>query len=45
MTRSSTAAQNRYARGSPGAAYANRLSNGTPGVAGEDYSNGSLEDL
>ncbi|PSS09507.1 Ataxin-7-like protein [Actinidia chinensis var. chinensis] len=51
-TRSSTAAQNRYSRGSPVSAYSpyststsvNRLSNGTPSVAGEEYSNGTLEE-
>uniref|UniRef100_A0A5B7BGG2 SAGA-associated factor 11 n=1 Tax=Davidia involucrata TaxID=16924 RepID=A0A5B7BGG2_DAVIN len=51
-TRSSTAAQNRYSRGSPVSTYSpysnststNRLSNGTPSVAGEEYSNGTLED-
>ncbi|GMH10958.1 hypothetical protein Nepgr_012799 [Nepenthes gracilis] len=50
VTRSSTAAQNRYSRGSPVSPYSNstamsRLSNGTPGVAGEEYSNGTIEDL
>ncbi|XP_058198809.1 SAGA-associated factor 11 isoform X1 [Rhododendron vialii] len=52
-TRSSTAAQNRYSRGSPVSTYSpyststsmNRLSNGTPGVSGEEYSNGTLEEL
>lgn len=52
-TRSSTAAQNRYARGSPGSTYSaysnstsvNRMSNGASGVAGEEYSNGSFEEL
>ncbi|OMP02453.1 SAGA complex, Sgf11 subunit [Corchorus olitorius] len=51
VTRSSTA-QNRYARGSPVSTYSpysnptstNRLSNGTPGVAGEEYSNGTYEE-
>ncbi|XP_059660897.1 SAGA-associated factor 11 [Cornus florida] len=53
-TRSSTAAQNRYSRGghvsnSTHSPYSNstsmnRLSNGTPGVAGEEYSNGTLEE-
>ncbi|PPS13217.1 hypothetical protein GOBAR_AA07419 [Gossypium barbadense] len=52
VTRSSTAAQNRYSRGSPVSAYSpysnststNRLSNGTPSVAGEEYSNGTYEE-
>ncbi|KAI4305315.1 hypothetical protein L6164_028687 [Bauhinia variegata] len=51
VTRSSTAAQNRYSRGSPVSAYSpysnsssmNRLANGTSDVAGEDYSNGAYE--
>ncbi|RVW66187.1 hypothetical protein CK203_047426 [Vitis vinifera] len=51
-TRSSTAAQNRYSRGSPVSSYSpysnststSRLSNGTPGVGGEEYSNGTLEE-
>jgi len=51
-TRSSTAAQNRYSRGSPVSSYSpyststsmNRLSNGTAGVSGEEYSNGTLEE-
>lgn len=51
-TRSSTAAQNRYSRGSPASAYSphsnststSRLSNGNTGVAGDEYSNGTLED-
>ncbi|CAI9107022.1 OLC1v1006289C1 [Oldenlandia corymbosa var. corymbosa] len=50
-TRSSTAAQNRHSRGSPGSAYSpypnpnstNRLSNGSLHVTGDDYSNGTLE--
>ncbi|XP_059430587.1 SAGA-associated factor 11 [Corylus avellana] len=49
-TRSSTAAQNRYSRGSPVSTYSaysnststNRLSNGTSGAAGEEYSNGTF---
>ncbi|TXG74444.1 hypothetical protein EZV62_003023 [Acer yangbiense] len=52
VTRSSTAAQNRHSRGSPSSTYSysnstsmNRLSNGAPGVTGEEYSNGSFEDL
>lgn len=54
VTRSATAAQNRYTRGSPGSSYSsysnstgmNRLSNGaSSGVAGEEYSNGSFEEL
>ncbi|XP_022150963.1 ataxin-7-like protein 3 [Momordica charantia] len=52
VTRSSTAAQGRYSRGSPVPAYspytsspgANRLPNGMSGVAGEEYSNGTSED-
>ncbi|KAL4341427.1 hypothetical protein GQ457_08G000750 [Hibiscus cannabinus] len=52
VTRSSTAAQNRYSRGSPVSTYSphsnststSRLSNGTPGVAGEEYSNGTYEE-
>lgn len=51
-TRSSTAAQTRHTRGSPVSSYspypntnsANRLSNGNSGVAGDEYSNGSLEE-
>ncbi|XP_057953364.1 SAGA-associated factor 11 [Malania oleifera] len=51
-TRSSTAAQNRYSRGSSVSSYSpysnstssNRLSNGTPGVASDEYSNGTLEE-
>ncbi|CAH2049750.1 unnamed protein product [Thlaspi arvense] len=49
-TRSSTAAQNRYSRGSPATTYSpystsTRLSNGTLGVAGhEDYPNGTSEE-
>ncbi|XP_031114195.1 SAGA-associated factor 11 [Ipomoea triloba] len=48
-TRSSTAAQNRYSRGSPVAAYSNstgmsRLSNGSSGVAGDVYTNGTTEE-
>ncbi|XP_015573193.1 SAGA-associated factor 11 [Ricinus communis] len=51
-TRSSTAAQNRHSRGSPVSTYspysnsssANRLSNGTPNLAGEEYSNGTLDE-
>ncbi|KDP45735.1 hypothetical protein JCGZ_17342 [Jatropha curcas] len=51
-TRSSTSAQNRYSRGSPVSTYSpysnssstNRLPNGTPGLAGEEYSNGTLEE-
>ncbi|KAF5446680.1 hypothetical protein F2P56_032290 [Juglans regia] len=49
-TRSSTAAQNRHSRGSPVSTYppypnstsTNQLSNGTSGVAGEEYSNGTF---
>lgn len=52
VTRSSTAAQNRYSRGSPVSTYSpysnststSRLSNGTPGFAGEEYSNGTYEE-
>ncbi|GAB4859263.1 SAGA-associated factor [Ancistrocladus abbreviatus] len=49
VTRSSTAAQNRYSLGGPASPYSNsttmhRLSNGTPGVAGDQYSNGITED-
>jgi len=52
VTRSSTAAQNRYSRGSPVSTYSpysnstssNRLSNGTSGVAGEEYSNGTFQE-
>ncbi|CAK9164177.1 unnamed protein product [Ilex paraguariensis] len=51
-TRSSTAAQNRYSRGSPVSTHSpyanstsmNRLSNGSPSVAGDEYSNGTLEE-
>ncbi|KAG4989291.1 hypothetical protein JHK82_031621 [Glycine max] len=55
VTRSSTAAQNRYSRGSPspGSTYSpysnystnsmNRLANGTSTFAGEEHSNGTLE--
>ncbi|XP_022753887.1 ataxin-7-like protein 3 [Durio zibethinus] len=51
VTRSSTAAQNQYSRGSPVSTYSSytnststsRLSNGTPGFAGEEYSNGTYE--
>ncbi|KAJ8769784.1 hypothetical protein K2173_007644 [Erythroxylum novogranatense] len=51
-TRSSTAAQNRYSRGSPVATNSpysnstgtNRLLNGTPGIAGEEYSNSVIEE-
>ncbi|KAL5819227.1 hypothetical protein ACOSQ4_023069 [Xanthoceras sorbifolium] len=52
VTRSSRAAQNQYSRGTPSSTYSysnstsmNRLSNGAPGVAGEEYSNGSFEEL
>ncbi|XVF05773.1 hypothetical protein REPUB_Repub05bG0201300 [Reevesia pubescens] len=52
VTRSSTAAQNRYSRGSPVSTYSpysnststNQLSNGTTGVPGEEYSNGTYEE-
>ncbi|KAM3691515.1 hypothetical protein ACB098_08G021200 [Castanea mollissima] len=52
VTRSSTAAQNRYSRGSPVSTYSpysnsttsNRLSNGTSGVAGEEYLNGTFQE-
>ncbi|KAK4606029.1 hypothetical protein RGQ29_000352 [Quercus rubra] len=52
VTRSSTAAQNRNSRGSPVSTYSpysnstssNRLSNGTSGVAGEEYSNGTFQE-
>ncbi|KAK8485041.1 hypothetical protein V6N13_030886 [Hibiscus sabdariffa] len=52
VTRSSTAAQNRYSRGSPVSTYSpysnstttNRLPNGTPGVVGEEYSNGTYQE-
>ncbi|XP_021909664.1 ataxin-7-like protein 3 [Carica papaya] len=51
VTRSSTAVQNRYSRGSPVSTYSpysnptstNRLPNGTPSGVGEEYSNGTLE--
>ncbi|KAE8710878.1 BAG domain-containing family protein [Hibiscus syriacus] len=46
VTRSTTSAQNRYSRGSPVLTYSlstNRLSNGTPGVAGE-YSNDTYKE-
>ncbi|KAF7816139.1 SAGA-associated factor 11-like protein [Senna tora] len=51
VTRSSTAAQNRYSRGNQVSTYSpysgssstNRLANGTSGVAGEEYSNGTSE--
>ncbi|KAK7305436.1 hypothetical protein VNO77_43342 [Canavalia gladiata] len=51
VTRSSTAAQNRYSRGSPVSTYSNystnnamnRLANGTSTFAGEDHSNGTLD--
>lgn len=50
VTRSTTAAQNRYSRGSPVSTYSpysnssstNRVSNGTSGVASEEYSNGTV---
>lgn len=50
-TRSSTAAQNRHTRGNPVSSYSpysnstsiNRLSNGSPGVGGDEYSNGNIE--
>ncbi|PIN08510.1 putative integral membrane protein [Handroanthus impetiginosus] len=52
-TRSTTAAQNRYSRGSPLSSQSrfsnsttiNRLSNGSSGIAGHEYSNGKLEEL
>ncbi|XWS53357.1 hypothetical protein CRYUN_Cryun11dG0150500 [Craigia yunnanensis] len=52
VTRSSTAAQNRYSQGSPVSTYSpysnststSRLSNGTPGFVGEEYSNGTYEE-
>uniref|UniRef100_A0A2P2JW89 SAGA-associated factor 11 n=1 Tax=Rhizophora mucronata TaxID=61149 RepID=A0A2P2JW89_RHIMU len=52
VTRSSTAAQNRFSRSSPVSTYSpysnsastNRLSNGTAGHSGEEYSNGTLEE-
>ncbi|KNA10405.1 hypothetical protein SOVF_144680 [Spinacia oleracea] len=52
VTRSSTAAQNRYSRNSPVSAYspysnstaANRLSNGSPGGPGDEFPNGTSED-
>ncbi|KAF8397241.1 hypothetical protein HHK36_016151 [Tetracentron sinense] len=51
-TRSSSAAQNRYSRGSPISTYSpyshstsvNQLSNGAPGVSGEEYAEGAFED-
>ncbi|KAK7301707.1 hypothetical protein RJT34_12579 [Clitoria ternatea] len=51
VTRSSTATQNRYSRGSPVSTYSNyssnnsmnRLANGTSTFAGEEHSNGTLE--
>ncbi|KAE8727709.1 hypothetical protein F3Y22_tig00005406pilonHSYRG00331 [Hibiscus syriacus] len=51
VTRSTTSAQNRYSRGSPVSTYSpfsnptstHILSNGTPSVAGEEYSNGTYE--
>lgn len=50
-TRSSTAAQSRHTRGNPVSSYSpysnstgiNRLSNGSPGVRGDEYSNGNIE--
>ncbi|KAB2616586.1 SAGA-associated factor 11-like protein [Pyrus ussuriensis x Pyrus communis] len=52
VTRSSTAAQTRNSRGNPASTYSaysnsnstNRLSNGASAVAGEEYSNGALEE-
>ncbi|KAJ8452046.1 hypothetical protein Cgig2_016627 [Carnegiea gigantea] len=52
VTRSSTATQNRYSRGSPVSTYSpysnstpmTRLSNGSPGVAGDEYPNGMAKD-
>ncbi|KAG2669917.1 hypothetical protein I3843_14G058100 [Carya illinoinensis] len=52
VTRSSTAVQNRYSQGSPVSTYSpysnstntSRLSNGTSGVAGEEYSNGTFQE-
>ncbi|KAL2920935.1 putative hemolysin C, partial [Bienertia sinuspersici] len=52
VTRSSTAAQNRYSRSSPASTYSpysnstamNRLPNGSPGVAGDEFSNGTAEE-
>ncbi|KAL2332993.1 hypothetical protein Fmac_014206 [Flemingia macrophylla] len=50
VTRSSTAAQNRYSRGSPVSTYSNystncmnRLANGSSIFAGDEHSNGTLE--
>ncbi|XP_020234866.1 SAGA-associated factor 11 [Cajanus cajan] len=50
VTRSSTAAQNRFSRGSPVPTYSNystnsmnRLANGSSTFAGEEHSNGTLE--
>ncbi|KAK4477951.1 hypothetical protein RD792_017216 [Penstemon davidsonii] len=51
-TRSTTAAQNRYTRGSPlstqtpysNSPSINRSSNGSSAIAGDDYSNGNLEE-
>ncbi|KAK4477953.1 hypothetical protein RD792_017218 [Penstemon davidsonii] len=51
-TRSTTAAQNRYTRGSPlspqtpysNSTSMNRSSNGSSAIAGDDYSNGNLEE-
>ncbi|KAB2028624.1 hypothetical protein E1A91_D05G115600v1 [Gossypium mustelinum] len=52
VTRSSTAMPNRYSRGSPVSTYSsflnstsmNQLPNGTVGVGGEEYSNGTKEE-
>ncbi|KAJ7964226.1 SAGA-associated factor 11 [Quillaja saponaria] len=52
VTRSSTAAQNRYSRNSPvsmdspnsNPTSMNRLANGSSGVAGEEYSNGTFQE-
>uniref|UniRef100_A0A803KTH9 SAGA-associated factor 11 n=1 Tax=Chenopodium quinoa TaxID=63459 RepID=A0A803KTH9_CHEQI len=52
VTRSSTTAQNRYSRSSPVPVYSaysnspatNRLSNGSPGGAGDEFLNGTAED-
>lgn len=52
VTRSSTAAQSRYLRGSPVSTHSpysnstslNRSSNGSPGVVGDEYLNGTTED-
>lgn len=48
-TRSITASQNRHTRGSPLSAqpantYANRVPNGSFGIAGDEYSNGTLDE-